>query len=81
MKLENYLSGDYYWFKPPKINEICTIFFEYHPIQINIPNFNSLKNCTKEKTRHLENGLLILNDNNYFSVQYALHFIINLRSN
>lgn len=41
IKLENDLSEDY-WFKPPKIEEI-TIFFKYHPIQINIANFNSEK--------------------------------------
>lgn len=72
----NDLSEDY-CFETPKIEEII-IFFKYHPIQIKITNVNSEK-LYKKKSKHAVNWLLILNSNIYFSVQYTLHFIINLK--
>lgn len=78
MILENDLSEDY-WFKPPKIKEI-PIFFKYHPIQINITNFNSEK-LYKRKDKTCRKWVTYSKSQQLFFCSICLAFYRQLENN
>ena len=78
MKLKNDLSEDC-WFKLSKIDEI-TIFFKYHPIQINITNFNSEK-LYKRKDKTFRKWVTYSKSQQLFFCSICLAFYRQLENN